>query len=533
MGAGAVSETFPPEGLRTVPELIKKRADELGKLPLLNFEDQTYAYDEINRKANRMANALSDLGIKKGDSVTVFLQNSPEYLSLWFAIAKIGAIMVPVNVENRGETLEHILQDNDSNTVILDDSTRNNYETVQDEYRDDYTELILGETRSARYQRFDEMFPKYDDEPIETSVAPGDPMGIIYTSGSTGQPKGVILPHYSYVNTGWEFARNILSLDDDDRLFTTLPLFHCNAQQTTVMGAMVAGTDFVLEAGFSPETFWERIREQGVTVFNYIGSMIPLLYKLDERPDDYENPAQYGIGAAASVEIIEDFEDRFNVTLIEGYGLTETATVATVNHPNQRRIGSVGKALTYTKIDIVDSDDYSLPPGETGEIVVRPTEPNTMMSGYYGRPAETVDVWQNLWYHTGDLGYKDEDGYVYFVDRKEYAIDKQGQTISSFEIERVITEYPGIKEISVFGVPNEHGNQDIKVVAVPRQGFNVDPIDIVTHCEEYLPYFKLPRYVELVDELPKTPTERVKKYKLKQRDHSSAWDRENGYELFQ
>jgi acyl-CoA synthetase (AMP-forming)/AMP-acid ligase II len=525
-----VSDAGPPER-QTIPDLVEQRAKEFGPEPLLQFEDQTYSYREIDRRANRMANALLDHGVSEGDVVSVFLENSPHYLTLWFSIAKIGALMLPINVDHRDETLSHILRDSAPGTIVVDEQTRENYETVRDEFSGNLLELAIGEIAGHRYRRFDDLAAEYGTEPPDREIDPGDPMGIIYTSGSSGRPKGVVLPHYSYVNTGWEYSRNIFDMDADDRLFTTLPIFHCNAQQTTVIGAMIAGTDFVLEASFTPESFWQRIREHGVTHFNYLGSMIPLLYKQDERPDDADNPARYGIGAAAPVEIIEDFEDRFDVTLIEGYGLTETATVATVNRPDARRVGSVGKSLSYTRVDIVDEHDNPIPAGEVGEIVVRPTRANTMMTGYYNRPNRTVEAWQNLWFHTGDLGYKDEDGYVYFVDRKEYAISKQNETISSFEIERVITEHSDIQEVSVFGVPNERGEEDIKAVVLPKPEVNITPVDIIEHCEEHLPYFKLPRYVELVAKLPKTPTERVKKYKLKQEGNNDSWDRENGYEL--
>lgn len=532
-GDGPVTDSSPPAEWETVPRFVEDRARELDEAPLVRFGDRTYSYRDINQQANRMANALIESGIATGDKVAVFLGNSPEYLSLWFAIAKAGAVMVPINVDHHGETLSFILDDSEAGTVVVGESTREHYETVRHEFREDLLELSIGPIQGPGYHRFDEDFPEAPDHSPDGALDPGDPMGIIYTSGSTGQPKGVVLPQYSYVNTGWEYAENILNIRETDRLFTTLPLFHCNAQQTTVMGAMVAGTDFVLKAEFEPESFWEQIRAHDVTVFNYIGSMIPLLYKLDESPEDQDNPARFGIGAAAPVEIIDEFEDRFNLRLIEGYGLTETATVATVNRPKSRRIGSIGKSLSYTEVDIVDEDDDPLPPDEIGEIVVRPIRSNTLMMGYYNQPAETVDAWQNLWFHTGDLGYRDEDGYIYFVDRKEYAIDKQNETISSFEIERVITNHPDIKEVSVFGLPNEHGSEDIKAVVVSRPDADLTPVDVIQHCESELPYFKQPRFVELVAELPKTPTERVKKYILKERSNTDAWDRENGYELMQ
>lgn len=521
----------PPEQYETVVDLVEDKAVTKADASLVHCGDETYSYREINAHANAVANELASCGIQNGSKVCTFLSNSPEYIAAWFGIAKAGATMVSLNTDLRGDELLYVLEDSEPSTILLEEQTRANYETVRDDITTIRREYLLTDDMYDEYTPFDDLFASNGSESPDPDLSRSDPMAIIYTSGTTSRPKGVLLPHFSYINTGWEFGHNIFHLDESDRPFTTLPLSHCNAQQTTVMGSMLAETDFVLQRTFDPATFWDEIRRHDATVFNYIGTMITNLYKQDERPDDSDNPAVYGVGADAATELIEDFEARFGVKLIEGYGLTETATVAAINPIDDRRIGSFGKPLTYTEVEIVDNEDEPLPPGEEGEIVVRPTRPNTMMLNYYNQCAETVDAWQNLWFHTGDIGYKDEDGYLYFVDRKAYAIQQRGESISSFEVENVLSDHPDVQEAAVFGVPNTRGEEEVKAVIVPTTDADPTPVDIAEYCDGHLPYFKAPRYIEIINDAPKTATERIKKYELKRRGVGDAWDRETGYEL--
>jgi acyl-CoA synthetase (AMP-forming)/AMP-acid ligase II len=470
-------------------------------------------------------------GVEPGDRICTFLENSPEYLAAWFGIAKAGAVMVPLNEDLQDEGLGYVLRDSSATAIVLDSSTRSNYETIRDDDTDVELEFLLGESpRGSPYRPFGALLDGDRAARPDRSRRGSDPMSIIYTSGTTGKPKGVILPHYSYINTGREYVEK-LSLGAEDRAFTTLPLSHCNAQQATVTGSILAATDFALYAGFDPDHFWDQIRRHDATVFNYIGTMIVNLHNTDGQPGDADNPAVYGVGAQAPPAVIEEFEPRFDVTLIEGYGLTETATMAALNPIDDTRQGSIGKPLSYIEMEIVDEEDRPLAPGEEGEIVVRPLEPNSFMLGYLNKPDETVAVWQNLWFHTGDIGYKDEDGYFYFVDRKSHAIRRPGSNVSSFEVESVLSDHPDLKEAAVFGVPDERGAEAVKAVVVPKPDRSPTPVDIVDYCDGRLAYFKVPRYIDIREALPKTSTERVKKYELIAEDNQDVWDRESGYEL--
>lgn len=522
----------PADQHETIVTLLADRASNLGDSALVHTADRTYSYRDLHRDSNAIANTLVTHGVEPGEKICTFLENSPEYLAAWFGIAKAGAVMTSLNTDLRDEGLAYVLRDSTATTIILDSSTQANYETVRNDDNDVETEFLLGESSpGSTYRPFEELLD--GDRTVRPDHSPqgSDPMSIIYTSGTTGKPKGVILPHNSYITIAREFKDAVLSDGENDRAFTTLPLSHCNAQQLTVTGSILAATDFVLYAEFDSDRFWDQIRRHDATVFNYIGTMITNLHNTDVHPDDADNPAVYGIGANASAEIIADFESRFDVQLIEGYGLTETATTATLNLSNTPRPGSIGKPVSHMEMEIVDEEDRPLPPGEEGEIVVRPLEPNSFMLGYHNKPDETVDAWQNLWFHTGDIGYKDEDGFFYFVDRKAYAIQCPGSNVSSYEVESVLSDHPDLKETAVFGVPDERGTEEVKAVVVPKPDRTPTPVDIVDYCDGKLAYFKVPRYIDIRDRLPKTATERVKKYELIAEGNDDVWDRERGYEL--
>lgn len=522
----------PPEEYDTVKDVVEDKAAIKGDDALMHFEDQAYSYADINSKANSIANTLASWNIGPGDKVCTFLHNSPDYLSLWFGIAKAGAVMVPLNISLKADGLAYNINDSDAEIVVLEEATRENYETARSDLTQVEREILLDQGDTGDYGSFDELTAGDESSSPDVDIGQDDPMCIIYTSGTTGMPKGVVLPHFSYVNTGWEYCNNMLTITESDRPFTTLPLFHVNAQQTTVMGTLLSETDFAMEKWFSVSEYWDQIRKYDATIFNYIGTMISVLFNQEPQPDDADIPAEYGIGAAAPADIIEDFEDRFDVRLLEGYGLTESGTAACINQLDARRVGSIGKPLSYVQMDVFDDQDRSVDSGVEGEIVIRPTRSNSMMQEYYKKPEKTAETFQNLWIHTGDIGYKDEDGYLYFVDRKAYAIRRRGENVSSFEVEAILEKYPAVQEAAVYSVPSELGEDEVAAQVILKEGEEVEPLNLIKHCEQSMAYFKVPRYLKFADSFPKTATERVEKYKLEEEGVEDAWDREEvGYEL--
>jgi crotonobetaine/carnitine-CoA ligase len=331
----------------------------------------------------------------------------------------------------------------------------------------------------------------------------------------------------------FHMARNVVGLMDygpDDVVFNAFPLFHVNARYSGVLPVMYAGGQSVLRSRFSVSGFWDTCREYGVTAFNYMGAVLMMLYKQPEKPDDADNPVRRAYGAPAPVTIYQDFERRFGVQLVEVYGSTEGGTI-TMNTVDSFRIGSCGKPVPYYDVRIHDPDDRPLPAGEVGEIVVRPREPNALFEGYHDMPAETLTAFRNLWFHTGDRGRTDEDGYFYYVDRMKDSIRRRGENISSWEVEKVVTAHESVAEAAAIGVPSEHTEEEVLIVVVAKPGYDIDPVSILDLCQQRLPYYAVPRYVHVTNELPKTPSQRVEKYRLRAAGlPPGTWDREDvGY----
>jgi crotonobetaine/carnitine-CoA ligase len=283
----------------------------------------------------------------------------------------------------------------------------------------------------------------------------------------------------------------------------------------------------VLSDRFSASTFWDEIRKYGATQFNYLGAVMTILAKQEPRENDHDNPVRIAFGAACPPDVMKQVEERFRLVCLEGFGMTEIGIVVH-DDINARRAGSCGRVLgEYYEAQLVDDDDMEVGIGEVGEIVVRPKKPYIMMTDYYRMPDKTLETYRNLWFHTGDYAKRDEDGYFYFVDRKKDAIRRRGENISSFEVEKVINAHPQILECAVFAVPSELGEDEVKANVVLKEDQTLPPERLIEFCNERMAHFAVPRYVEFVTELPKTPTNRIEKYRLRELGITeNTWDRE-------
>ena len=295
----------------------------------------------------------------------------------------------------------------------------------------------------------------------------------------------------------------------------------------SVMNAVVADCQIVLSDRFSASTFWDEIRQYGATQFNYLGAVMTILSKQPPRENDADNPVRICIGAACPPDVMKEMEERFGLICLEGYGLTE-AGIFTHWTVDDRRPGSCGKIVEeFYEAKLVDDEDNEVTVGQTGEIIVRPKAPFIMMSEYYKMPEKTLESYRNLWFHTGDWARKDEEGYFYFVDRKKDALRRRGENISSFEVEKVINSNPKVLESAVFAVPSELGEDEVKANVVLKPGETLPPEELIKYCSDRMAYFAVPRYLEFVADLPKTPTARVEKYRLREAGITeNTWDRE-------
>jgi crotonobetaine/carnitine-CoA ligase len=330
--------------------------------------------------------------------------------------------------------------------------------------------------------------------------------------------------HNSYPTAGYEFTQRYVRAREDDVLFTSLPLFHVNAQSLTTVGSIVSGRPMVLAPRFSASRYFDDLRAHRATVFNYIGAMLTMLYKQPERPDDADNPVRLTVGGAAPAEIWRTFEERFGLTILEIYGLTETATFCLGSPPDDIRVGKIGKPVSWSEVRVEAEGGAEAPDGEPGEIVIRSKREHTLFLGYYKNPEATEQATAGGWFHSGDRGRRDSDGYFVFIDRLKDSIRRRGENISSYEIEQIVNAHPAVAESAAVGVPSELGEEEVMIVVVSRED-GLDPAELVEFCRERMAEFMVPRYVELRGELPKTATQRVQKYQLREQGTVNAWDR--------
>ena len=515
-------------------ELLEEKAKKNKDKVFLYFEDKKVTYKEINDIANRVANGFLKLGVQKRDNMCIMLPNCPEFLYTWFGLAKIGAVEVPVNIALKGDFLRYIIDNCDAKIMVIDNQFLERVKFIQDDLPKLERLIIIGdEVEGMKFAStpFGELLNNTADTPL-IDIDPYDTEAIIYTSGTTGNPKGVMISHGYYSQMA---AANVKyrDLTSNDIVYTPLPLFHGNAQGLTTIPCLVADAQLVLAERLRATQFWDEIRKYKATQFNFIGAMLTFIYKQPEKEDDADNPVRIAFGAPTPKQFCMDFKRRFNLRFVEPFGLTESGIICHNLYDDETKLGSFGKVSDGYEVKLVNDDDMEMPTGEVGEIISRTTKPNFMMSGYYKMPEKTLEAFKNLWFHTGDYGRKDEDGYFYFVDRKKDYLRVRGENISSMQIEAAINSHPKITESAALGVCSDVGEDEMLLYVVLKSGEQLKPEELLSFCEERIPRFAIPRFVEFIDELPKTPTERVEKYKLKERGLTpNTWDREKaGYKL--
>jgi crotonobetaine/carnitine-CoA ligase len=369
-----------------------------------------------------------------------------------------------------------------------------------------------------------EPFPEDGPEARPHAVRPGDTLSILYTSGTTGLSKGVCCPHAQFHWWGVLTAEH-LEVTGDDVLYTVLPLFHTNALNTFFQ-ALLYGAELRVGARFSASRFWREAHETGATVTYLLGAMVQILRRGPRSPADTAHRVRIALSPATPPEAVGDFRARFGVDLVDGYGSTETNFV--IGGPlAEQRPGTMGRVVEGFEARVVDDDDRELPAGVPGELVLRHSEPFSFATGYYALPGATVESWRNLWFHTGDRVVRDEDGFFRFVDRLKDAIRRRGENISSFEVEQALTTHPDVESAAVVPVASELGEDDVLAFVVPRPGATLEPEALVRHLEPRLASFAIPRYLELVTELPLTENGKVRKFVLRERGvQATTWDRE-------
>jgi crotonobetaine/carnitine-CoA ligase len=505
----------------TIGGLLRARAAVKPDSPLLITRDVTYSYREIDQLSDRAGRALMALGCRKGDAVSIMVRNRPEYLIAWFGIARAGLVQVPVNPDFKGEFLAYQMEHSESAVIFADTPMLPQLLSAGEAFARVNTLIFtsdavpdgvgaLGVPTVLGWSEFIAGGDGSDDFP---EVAHWDVATIMYTSGTTGRSKGVVTPHLHNLMQGYE-ASQALRIGSRDVLYTCLPLFHGNAQWATVFNALQAGAAIALGERFSVSQFWDEVRALGATEFNAIGSMLYMLDSQAPTPKDQEHAVRTVFAAPVPPEIFYRFEQRFGLHLIEGYGLTETKNIA-YNPYDARRPGSFGKPTPTSILTILGAHNEELPPGQLGEIAYRPKVPNIICRGYFKNPEATLGATSDLWWHTGDLGYRDEDGYFYFVDRAKDAIRRRGENIASFEVERVLLLHPAVLDVAAVAVASDVIEDEVMAVVVAKPGQTIEPAELFAFCDARMPYFAVPRFIRFVRELPRTPNDKVRKVELR------------------
>jgi len=516
---------------RVLGELLADRLERNADKVFMRFKEEEITYADLDRYSNRCANAFLKLGIGKGDKVSIMLPNQPEYIYLWFGLAKIGAVEVPVNTNYKGEFLRHIVDQSDSRILVAHSQYLDRIKRIENDLPKLEKIIVMtgakepfGDDIKIPMMTYDDFFDSPEDA-VDIKVLPKDPISIIYTSGTTGLSKGALGPHKFWIVSA-EKMLEYRKGGSNDIFYTFLPLYHFNAQVLTTLTTLIAEAQMVLSDRFSASRFWDDIRRYSATHFNYLGAVMPILAKQPKKDNDLDNPAVIALGAGCPPDVMEEVEARFGIKCLEGFGMTEIGIAIHVQ-VGDRRKGSCGKPLDIYEFMLVDDDDNEVPVGEIGEILFRPKEPYIMMLEYYNMPEKTLEACCNLWFHTGDLAKKDEDGYYYFVDRKKDALRRRGENISSFEVERAINTHPKVFESAAVAVKSELAEDEVKICVVLQPGETLDYEELIRYANDRMPYFAVPRFVEFMDGLPKTPTERIQKYVLKQAGVTeNTWDRE-------
>jgi crotonobetaine/carnitine-CoA ligase len=515
----------------TLAHVLRHHADTRPDAVCLDLpeEGSTWTYVEALDLAERVASSMYRSGAQQGDRVILMAANSSRFVFTWWGTALGNLVEVPINTNYEGDFLRHQLDIADARFAVIDDMQVERWVALGDRARGiekfwvidtgaGISEKALDVLRENGWQAapWDEL---REGEKVDLPSPRAQDLGaIFYTSGTTGPSKGVAMPHSQL----YFFAQIVVSLTrltEDDVYLTTTPMFHGNATFMAVYPVIVAGGRAVVRSKFSASRWIDHVRDSGVTVTNFVGVMMDFAWKQPPRPDDRDNRLRCVYAAPTASTIVEQFKDRYGIeAFVDAFGLTETSAPIMSPYGVPRPAGAAGLANTeWFDVRLVDPEtDREVQVGEIGELVVRPVHPWTCSNGYYNMPEKTVEAWRNLWFHTGDALRRDDEGWYYFVDRFKDALRRRGENISSYEVEQAILGHPSVVEAAVLGVPADQEAGEDEVLAVVVVSEPVEPADVLAWCRGRIPAFAIPRYVRVVDALPKTPSEKVRKSALRE-----------------
>ncbi|MCG5214731.1 AMP-binding protein [Streptosporangium soli] len=488
----------------------------------LRTHEGDLTYRQVEQRSAGLAAAFAAAGIGPGRGVALLMHNSLEQVLVWFALARLGALHTPLNTALLGNHLIRALRVAEASVLVADAEFLPVVMPVLDqlpELRRVVVNGLAGEQRFddlADYQCRTDPYPPAEIDDLAAAT-------LLFTSGTTGASKACVLSHRYLARQGQLHATH-MGLRTDDVLYCPFPLFHIDAATLTVVAALACGGTAALGRRFSGSRFWDDVNALDASVFNFMGATLTILWKQPPSEKDRAHRVRLAWGVPVP-EWRQGWEERFGIPLRQVYGLTDGGVPVYDPLEGPQKPGTCGKVIPEFDVRIVNDSGHPLPSGHPGEIVVRGREPGLLMNGYHAMPEATAQVLKNGWLHTGDLGTLDDEGYLTFEGRLSDSIRRRGENISAYEVEQLLIRHPEVLEAAAVGVPSELTEEDLKVVVVARPGARVTAEELHEFCLATAPAFMVPRYIDLVPALPKTPTQKIEKFRLKQDGITPAtWD---------
>lgn len=510
-----------------MPALSAVLTDAAARQPqsvFLRTAEGELTYRQADERAGRLAAGVRALGVGPGTTVALLMDNGLDQVLLWFALNRLGAVHVPLNTALVGDRLDHALRVCEATLLVSDDRYVPAVATVRDRLPQVRRVVVRGTGSLEDAVSFSGLSACPDTLPV-SEVADLAPATMLFTSGTTGPSKACVLSHRYLVRQGQLHAEH-LGLRSEDVLYCPFPLFHVDAATLTVSAALSVGATAALGARFSVSRFWEEVRAFDATVFNFMGATLSLLWKRAPDPRDRDHRVRLAWGVPMP-QWQRGFEDRFGFPLRQVYGSTDAGISVYDPVDGPQKPGAAGRVVAQYDVQIRSSSGRPVPPGTVGEITVRGREPGLVMNGYHGMPEATAEAIVDGWVRTGDAGSLDEDGYLTFHGRLTDSIRRRGENISAFEVEQLVAAHPKVLEAAAVGVPSDLTEEDVKVVVVLKEGEACTAAELHRHCTEVAPRHMVPRYLEIVPRLPKTPTEKVEKFRLTEDPFTpGTWDSE-------
>src|SRR5438132_13256745 len=505
-------------GAKNLGELLESRASASPDKTFLFSEadGRRFTYAEFNRAVDATARMLTSHTIRKGDVVSLLMPNSAEYIIAYFACWKLGALAGPVNSLLKEHEIEFVMNNSEARVILVKSEFRDRIENIRGDLPrlrsvitfDDEAEACAGYARLRRAG-------SEETKSAPEACVPSDDAIIIYTSGTTGKPKGCLLTHGNIIANARQISE-WLQFNPNDRLLTIMPLFHMNAVSITTMSALYAGGSTVVSPKFSASKFWNIVSDYQITSFGSVATMLSILL------NNYPNGVPEGLktdqlhfamcgSAPVPAEVMKTFEATFNCPVIEGYGLSESTCRSTFNPPDERRRpGSCGQPIG-NEMKVVDDDDNEVTDGELGEIVLRG---ENILKGYFKDPEATEQAFRNGWFHTGDIGYRDQDGFFFIVDRKSDMVIRGGENIYPREIDEVLYQHPAVAAAATIGVPDSLYGEEVVAFIILKNGVEVSEEELMDFCHERLADYKCPKSISFVGDIPKGPTGKLLKREM-------------------